>query len=301
MKGYFMKKIMTLLLFITLSTPTWAKRADISWVQSWAYWLQDIEIEELKENSSDLVVIDYSKDGTEDTAFSSEDIATLQSEGKIVLAYLSIGEAEDYRFYWQSSWREGKPKFIEKENEEWRGNYKVKYWHKGWWDKVIQPYMDKILSAGFDGVYLDIVDAYYYFGEKDDKMTTRARQMVKLVEKIAQYGRENYGEEFIITPQNGTSILDDSSRKYKGRYIEAIDAIGVESVFYNTYSQEDKAYRLEKLDELDAHHKLILNVEYINESKYDEYFDTWENSELHIIGYPAHEDTALDELITPYE
>ena len=40
----------------------------------------------------DIVVMDYSRDGT---------------------------EAGDYRFYWRDDWRE---------NPEWRGNYTVRYW-----------------------------------------------------------------------------------------------------------------------------------------------------------------------------
>ena len=295
-----MKKVIIALLFFALFTPSFAQRAEISWVQSWVYWLQNINIDELKNSSSDLVVIDYTQNGMDENAFSAKEIASLQQKGKIVLAYLSIGEAEDYRFYWKSSWQEGNPKFIGEENDEWKGNYKVKYWYKGWWDKVLKPYMDKILSAGFNGVYLDIIDGYYYFGEKNNKIKQRARDMVKLVEKIAKYGRDNYGEEFIVVPQNGSSILDDVSAKYRARYIDAIDAIGVESLYYNIYNQEDKEYRLEKMAQLDSQNKLILNVEYLNESKYDEYFNIWENSELNIVGYPADEDRALDKLITPY-
>jgi len=295
-----MKKIIVFLLLFVFVSPLSAQRADLSWVQSWDYWLQDIDLDRLKDSSSDLVVIDYSSDGKDENAFDTTEIASLKAENKIVLAYLSIGEAESYRFYWKSSWEEGTPRFIEKENPDWRGNFKVKYWYKAWWDKVLQPYMDRIIDAGFDGVYLDIVDAYYYFGDKEDNLRTRARQMVKLVEKVAQYGREKAGEDFIIAPQNGLGILDDASKRFKGRYLEAIDAVGVESLFYNNAGQEDMEYRLRKLTDLDAYDKFILNVEYINASKYDEYFDIWEGSELNMVGYPAEEDANLDELVIPY-
>lgn len=296
-----MKKLITLLLIAIFTNFASAERANLTWVQNWDYWLQDINIEELKNNSSDLVVIDYSKDGSSETAFTKEEIQSLKDEGKVVLAYLSIGEAEDYRFYWKDSWNANPPSFLGEENPEWAGNYKVKYWERSWWRQVIRPYLKKITAAGFDGVYLDIIDGYYYYGEKDGKLKKRANQMVRLVEKIARFGRKKAGEKFAVFPQNGSSILDDASKKFKNRYIKTIDGIGIESLYYNIYNEADKNYRIEKLKELTLHNKLILDVEYISESKYDEYFDTVENSELNIVAYPAHPDTALDELIIPYQ
>jgi cysteinyl-tRNA synthetase len=42
----------------------------------------------------------------------------------------------------------------------------VKYWNKNW--KKLSygnknSYTQKIINAGFDGVYLDIIDAFWYF------------------------------------------------------------------------------------------------------------------------------------------
>ncbi len=91
---------------------------------------------------------------------------------RLVLSYLSIGEAEDYRYYWKDPWKKNPPPFLAKENPEWKGNYKVKFW-MGEWKEIIAgredgrgfktSYLKKILDAGFDGVYLDIVDAAMYF------------------------------------------------------------------------------------------------------------------------------------------
>jgi cysteinyl-tRNA synthetase len=79
---------------------------------------------------------------------------------------LSIGEAEDYRYYWQTDWRTGNPSWIAEENPDWEGNYKVKYWEPEWQDIIYgnnNSYLIRILGAGFDGVYLDIIDAFEYF------------------------------------------------------------------------------------------------------------------------------------------
>ncbi len=74
-------------------------------MDSWAYWLQNIRLVELEGAPFDLVVIDYSRDGSSRGAFSASEIKALREEGKTVLAYLSIGEAEEYRFYWDKHWR----------------------------------------------------------------------------------------------------------------------------------------------------------------------------------------------------
>ncbi len=82
---------------------------------------------------------------------------------RLVICYMSIGEAENYRFYWQNSWNSSKPQWLEAENPDWAGNYKVRYWYPEWQAIIFgnsNSYLDRILSAGFDGVYLDIVDAF---------------------------------------------------------------------------------------------------------------------------------------------
>jgi len=96
---------------------------------------------------------------------------------RLVLAYFSIGEAETYRYYWRREWdRRGDgspdpdaPQWLESENPQWPGNYKVRYWDPEW--KAILfgdagAYLDGILARGYDGVYLDLVDAYLYFQER---------------------------------------------------------------------------------------------------------------------------------------
>jgi cysteinyl-tRNA synthetase len=56
--------------------------------------------------------------------------------------------------------------WLDKENPEWAGNYKVKYWAEEW-QRIItgnrDSYLRNITDVGFDGVYLDIIDAYEYF------------------------------------------------------------------------------------------------------------------------------------------
>lgn len=253
------------ILLIALAVPATvdAARGDrLEDVESWGYQLQDIRIPRVANSEYDVVVIDYSADGTDDAAFTRKQIRRLQNEGKIVLAYLSIGEAEDYRFYWQEEWGEDPPSWLGPENSDWEGNYKVRYWYRGWWRQALRPYLNKIDRAGFDGVYLDIVDAYYYWGQNGYSTKRSANRMARLTKRI----RRRLGSAAIVCPQNGESIIDDAGRKHRRMYWRQIDCIGVEDLFYHTL-RADRRYRKRLLRRFANHGKTIINVEYIKRAK----------------------------------
>lgn len=125
-------------------------------------------IEAVSQTNYDLIVMDlFFNDGP---AFTSEEIEMLKRKAnggkRLVVCYMSIGEAEDYRYYWQPEWNRHAPAWLAKRNPNWAGNYKVRYWYPDWQDIICgssDSYLSRILTAGFDGVYLDIVDAFEYF------------------------------------------------------------------------------------------------------------------------------------------
>ena len=87
------------------------------------YQLQGLNIAQVAASSYSLVVTDYSRDGTAAGEWTKAEIEQLRDGGKrTVLAYLSIGEAEDYRYYWQSSWRKQRPAWLGPANPDWPGN-----------------------------------------------------------------------------------------------------------------------------------------------------------------------------------
>src|SRR5690606_19523023 len=107
-------------------------RPDLSQVRSWGYQLQGADPETIAASAYDMVVIDYSRNGTQARAYSEAEIARMKRkpEGgrRIVLAYMSIGEAESYRFYWKDGWGPGTPDWLGRENRQWPDNYAVRYW-----------------------------------------------------------------------------------------------------------------------------------------------------------------------------
>ncbi|MGE0078737.1 MAG: endo alpha-1,4 polygalactosaminidase [Bacteroidales bacterium] len=115
----------------------------------------------------DLLIMDLFFDDEEFTLSEINQLKNKANGGKrLVISYMSIGEAEDYRYYWQQSWNISKPNWLDTENPDWEGNYKVKYWNSDWQNIIYgnnNSYLNKILNAGFDGVYLDIIDAFEYY------------------------------------------------------------------------------------------------------------------------------------------
>lgn len=115
----------------------------------------------------DIFILDLFHDEGQLTSGDVSSLKTRANGGtRLVIAYMSIGEAEDYRDYWQSGWGPGNPTWIQAENPNWKGNYKVRYWEPEWQSIIFgndDSYLKKIIDAGFDGVYLDIIDAFEYF------------------------------------------------------------------------------------------------------------------------------------------
>lgn len=128
---------------------------------------KDEFLDAIRKTDHDVIIMDIFFN---EFALSSSDIRSLKMKtngGKrLVIAYMSIGEAENYRYYWNSEWNNDKPFWLMKENPDWPGNYKVQYWNKEWQDIITgnnDSYVQKIINADFDGVYLDLIDAYEYF------------------------------------------------------------------------------------------------------------------------------------------
>ncbi len=243
----------------TLPSVKWAD------VRSFTYQLQDADLDAIGRTKFELVVIDYSADGSEAKRFTAAQIAALQHSAggaKRVLAYLSIGEAEDYRFYWDKSWRpaSGTPGWLDTENPEWKGNYKVRYWDPDW-QKIVMQYLDLVIDAGFDGVYLDCVDSFEYWdGESKVHRKTAPREMADFVLAIAKHARvDRKKPEFAVFPQNGEALA-----KF-GDYLDAVNGIGREDVFFDGNKRVkgrdvDEATRY--LDVFKKAGKLVMTIDY---------------------------------------
>ncbi|MFX4370013.1 hypothetical protein ABTA37_19985, partial [Acinetobacter baumannii] len=77
----------------------------LSDAKTWGYQLQQLS-PWLIPADVDVIVVDYSRDGTPNRALTAQEVEALRKrpngQRRIVLSYLSIGEAETYRFYWRN-------------------------------------------------------------------------------------------------------------------------------------------------------------------------------------------------------
>ena len=136
-----------------------------------AYSSKTAFLADIAATNFDMVLVDaFDQNGTLLTAGNVTALKTKNNGAtRLAIAYMSIGEAEDYRFYWQSGWKPGNPNWLGEENPDWPGNYKVRYWDPEWQAIIYgnaDAYLQKILDQGFDGVYLDIIDAFEYWESK---------------------------------------------------------------------------------------------------------------------------------------
>jgi cysteinyl-tRNA synthetase, unknown class len=265
-----------------------AESNDLAAVNDFAYQLQDLDLAALAASAFDLAIIDYSQDGSEGMRFTPEEISAVRhgSGGeKRVLAYMSIGEAEDYRWYWDERWdrnhdgrpNAGAPSWLGPGNPEWQGNYKVRYWDPEWQAIIFgspTSYLDKIMAAGYDGVYLDIIDAYEYWGpggESGLNRKTAEQEMVDFVRAIAEYACVIKGKTgFGVFPQNGEGLSAHAE------YVQSVTGIGKEDAWYNDNRRQPSFYTAEVIKNLDVFKgagKLVLVTDYVTQkSRIDDFY-----------------------------
>jgi cysteinyl-tRNA synthetase len=230
-------------------------------VKSFVYQLQRADPQHIGETAYDLVVVSIGAAGG-----SPEVVQRLKhSSGgdKIVLCYISIGQAEDYQFYWQNEWYTDPPAWLDTNDPEWAGARWVRYWDPAWQAIILgspESYLDRILALGFDGIYMDRVDTYQYYEERG--RTTAAREMADFVIAIARYARERH-PSFGIFPQNAEELgilFPD--------YLQVVTGVGVEDLYYG-YPREHEpsppewtAAREAVLDLWITADKLVLTIDY---------------------------------------
>jgi len=230
-------------------------------------------VQRLAECGRDWIVLDTTFDG--ETPWERDDLDAVRRglEGRKVLAYVSIGEAEEYRPYWRKAWgghgrlSSAAPAWLGGENPKWKGNYRVKYWHAEWQQLVLNV-IDDAMTRGFDGVYLDIVDAFETFEQEgakniDDRVNPDTKQsyrrdMVEWIKMIAARARTKNPAALVI-PQNGSQLLAHAD------YLAVISAISIEDLFTNGNKLQPKAHTREVLGQLQAMtaaRKPVLLIEY---------------------------------------
>ncbi len=221
--------------------------------------LQGINLDKLSQLNYDLIIIDYSYDGSEAVELKSEEVNRLKESGKKVFSYLSVGEAEDYRFYWRDSFKENPPSWLLNENPNWPGNYTVAFWDDGW-QKIVFEYINRIVKAGFDGICIDRVDVYKEFAD-EDKGKDYQKLMIEFLRKIIKNLNDKNLTSFKIILNNGEELpLKDYVlfRNICGLVAESLYTDGSG----NIRSEEEIKVREKPLSRLKRAGKCVMVIEY---------------------------------------
>jgi len=262
-----------ILFWVALDSSSWAASATSNLnVTSWAYQLQEIDVDQVvAADSFQLIVMDYSASGDMEGKFTPEQIGRIRQSGKKAIAYLSIGEAESYRSYWNIDWESNPPSWLGPENQNWLSNYKVRFWDPAW-QNVIFAYLDEIYDQGFDGIYCDIIDAYYYWREENPEKPDADALMAQFIIDLREHLSSRKDRAFAIIIQNGEALIDEENvtDTLRGQLFGAIDGIGVEDVFFSGDQDDNNPYhpeleRLPYLREFLENGKTVLSIEYLTD------------------------------------
>jgi cysteinyl-tRNA synthetase len=211
----------------------------INAVASWGYQLAGADVQTLAASPYEMLVVDAT------TGFGQPltraDVARLKTmpdgRRRLLVGYLSIGEAEDYRpdYFTKEYLEEEAPDWLLHENPHWKGNRLVNICAPGWiatmlgdergrshYDSIRPSPLYRLVELGLDGVYLDRVDVYE---ETKKACPDGEARMIDFVVRLAAHARKA-DPHFMVIQQNAEDLLRHA------RLVEAIDAVGKESLFY---------------------------------------------------------------------
>jgi cysteinyl-tRNA synthetase len=242
----------------------------LSDVTYWAYQLQDLSepgaVDALVASHYDMLVLEPTRTDQGDEDFDTKGMiarlkGSLGSDGvyrKLVVAYIDIGEAEDWRWYW--TWSKdwdctGDPPadwpdyILACDPDGWGGNYPVAYWDSLWKDIIIygenQPpepdrdytsAIDEAIKDGFDGIYLDWVEGYEdeaVVAEAQAAGVDPAAEMITFIQEMRVYATAR-DADFVIIQQNAAALSDGHPELF-----DMIDAIAQEEVWYAGDATDD--------------------------------------------------------------
>lgn len=143
-----------------------------------AYYLMNLDPAKIQWHYWTVLVMEPDE-ATEDVMAAGLDNSDL------LLAYINAGYAEEWRSYWpeiaNASWVH--------EPAEYEGEYYIEYWNPQWRD-ILEGVAHSYLQAGFEGVYLDNVDAAEIIDQINPQWAAGVdtyQEMVNLVCNVSGY------------------------------------------------------------------------------------------------------------------
>lgn len=167
--------------------------------------------------------------------FNANEIKTLKQNNTHVLAYISLGEVNQYATYF----KEIEPYVLEK-NPVWN-SYVINI-KNGQTRAILKNTITTIFELGVDGFFLDNIDNYTSFGATPQLKA----DLISFLDSLKQ----DY-PDLVLIQNAGLSVLKDTNH--------LVDAVAVESIFTD-YQFDTKTYRLRAKKDADYKMNIINSI-----------------------------------------
>ncbi|MGI6710785.1 MAG: endo alpha-1,4 polygalactosaminidase [Bacilli bacterium] len=189
---------------------------------------------------------DYKQVVIEPQEFSKESIDKLHNEEKKIYGYLNVGALEEYRTYFDRFKSLSLGVYEDWPDERW-----IDVSSKTWQDFIVNELASEYNNMGFDGLFLDNLDVYYFF-ETDDIFNG----LCLILESLKEFDLKliiNGGDTFVsrciekdialnlfdgVNQETVFTMIDFESKTYEKQLIE-------ETTYFKKYLKSVKDYGLE--------------------------------------------------------
>jgi cysteinyl-tRNA synthetase len=213
-------------------------------------------------------VVEATSDGS-GTFWPSSTVTAMKAGGGIVLAYLDCGWLENYRPYYATAVAAGIRGPLA--SPAWPCEFEVMFWSSTW-HTICNNWTASAIAAGFDGIYLDVIDAWgdawpqanvpATDGNAAHTPASSAAAMIDLIKDIGTTARLT-NPNFLVYVNGGEELF--SSPAPAGAYIAAINGMYKEQVLYdpNAANASNRAYEKTLLDNCKNAGKPVVLIEYV--------------------------------------
>ena len=174
----------------------------------------------------------------------------------IRLAYLSVGEADPRRDYWNEV--RGAP-FLVEPDPSWPENVRVDVRDPQWQAVLLDQEIPRLLALGFDGLMLDTIDTAPYLEAKDG---VRFAGMRAALRELLRTIHQRFPKAPLIA--NGTEALVDAAPFVDGFVIEGVFATyDFGRRLYRETTEQERTWKLAQIDQaLAVARRPVFTVEY---------------------------------------
>ncbi len=160
------------------------------------------------------------------------------NSGTLFAGYVSIGEAEKFRWYWPLIENSD---FIGPENENWENDFFVDIRSRKWRELLIRRIIPKILSKGYKALFFDTIDSPLFLEEKYPLKYKGCED--SLASFIAEV-KETF-PEIILISNNGMRAV-----KKIGKFFDVYCLEGLNTAYdfdTGTYNKTDENWRKKRI------------------------------------------------------